>query len=449
MPKISRTNWRLGIASRLIVSGAIALTGVLISSFSGNHALAQITPDNTLPNNSVVPDGCINCDITGGTQVGDNLFHSFEQFSIPTGGSAIFLNNDLSIENILSRVTGGSISNIDGLIQTLGTANFFLINPNGIIFGPNATLDIGGSFAATTADGIQLGDNGLYSASDPGSSSLLTVNPSAFLFNQVATAQITIQSNQAGVDLRVPTGENLWLVGGDVNVDNGILEAFGGRIEIGGLSEPGTVELNTNTGVVTFPDDIARADVTITNESILNVGSQTANAGVIKITGGKISLTSGTQLSSSTFGLGDAGVVGLFADSVVIDNSTIFSTMEPEATGEPGGILIQANSISLQNEAKLLAETRGIADAGLVILQATGSISLDNAEISSNTSGVGRTGNILLQADNSVSVFMRILAINWYRSIRFQGHFRVRSSTGTFTTTLGTCTEYATKAQAH
>lgn len=129
------------LASRFTVGcflGVQFLTPLLLDPVS-----AQIIPDKTLPVNSLVSPGCSICTIEGGTIQGKNLFHSFQEFSLATGSEAFF-KNDSTIENIFTRVTGNAASYINGLIRTSGKANLFLINPNGIFFGKDARLDVGG-----------------------------------------------------------------------------------------------------------------------------------------------------------------------------------------------------------------------------------------------------------------------------------------------------------------
>ncbi len=162
---------------RYLLAGAISLT-CLISS---QRTHAQISSDGTLPTN-VTRSGNI-LEITSGATAGTNLFHSFQEFSVPTGYTAYF-NNALNIQNIISRVTGSSISDIDGLIQANGTANLYLINPNGIIFGPNASLNIGGSFVASTASSIKFADGTEFSAVNSSAPPLLTISvPIGLQFN--------------------------------------------------------------------------------------------------------------------------------------------------------------------------------------------------------------------------------------------------------------------------
>jgi filamentous hemagglutinin family protein len=145
---------------------------------------AQVSPDATLPTGEQSQvTGNPNAQIDGGARRGDNLFHSFSQFSIPTGGSAYF-NNAIDVQNILTRVTGGSSSKLDGVLRANGTANLFLLNPNGIIFGPNASLALGGSFVASTASSIQFADGNEFSAVNPAAAPLLTISvPIGLQFN--------------------------------------------------------------------------------------------------------------------------------------------------------------------------------------------------------------------------------------------------------------------------
>ncbi len=162
------------LTSGLLTQGILLLTILLWS----RCAIAQVTSDNTL--NTTVSQSGNNFTITNGSAANSNLFHSFQQFSVPTGGSVNFdLVNTPNISTIFSRVTGGNISHIDGLIQTINSKNpisLLLINPSGIIFGANAQLNIGGSFIGTTANSIKFVDGVEFSAINSQAPPLLSIN---------------------------------------------------------------------------------------------------------------------------------------------------------------------------------------------------------------------------------------------------------------------------------
>ncbi|MBF2019987.1 MAG: filamentous hemagglutinin N-terminal domain-containing protein [Hydrococcus sp. C42_A2020_068] len=194
--------------------GSLAVSGIL--TFNCDRAIAQIIPDNTLGNESSVvnPIDQQNERIDGGATRGENLFHSFQEFNVGEGKGVYFANPG-GITNILSRVTGGNPSHILGRLGVLGGANLFLLNTNGILFGSNASLDISGSFVATTADGVQLGENGFFSATEPQKSRLLSVSPGVAFFEQAANTPgvIVNRGNLAvGKDLTLSAG-NLDLQG--------------------------------------------------------------------------------------------------------------------------------------------------------------------------------------------------------------------------------------------
>ena len=175
---------------------------------------AQVVLDGTL--GPAGPLAGPNYDIGAelGRQVGGNLFHSFGQFDVGTGESATF-SGPASVSNVIGRVTGGSASNIDGAIRsTIPSADLFLINPAGMVFGPNATLDVQGSFHASTANEIRFPDGGVFSASNPGASVLTTAPPSAFGFLDSNPAALLVDRS----DLAVPAGATLAFVGGDVRI---------------------------------------------------------------------------------------------------------------------------------------------------------------------------------------------------------------------------------------
>ena len=170
--------------------------GLCLIGADANLSQAQISGDGTARTRVTSADRQ-NFSIEGGQRIGSNLFHSFSTFSVPTNGSATFQNRP-AVANILGRVTGPAASSIDGLLRTQSSANLFLINPNGILFGPNARLNIGGSFLASTADRVLFEGGDFFSASE--SAPLLTVRtaPIGLGFGPMA-APIRNQSRVIGV----------------------------------------------------------------------------------------------------------------------------------------------------------------------------------------------------------------------------------------------------------
>jgi filamentous hemagglutinin family protein len=205
----------------------------------------HITPDGTL-DTRVTQTGRVHT-IMGGTLRGSNLFHSFNRFDVGTGDTASFTSMRTGIENILSRVTGGQQSIIDGRLQsTIPGANLFLLNPAGVIFGSNASLDVSGSFHVSTADVLRLTDGKLFNTTPgPQDQLLTTAPPAAFGFLQENPAAIHIQ----GSHLSVLPGETLSAVGGDIEIAGDFSSLFGfptlsapsGQISLVSVASPGDV----------------------------------------------------------------------------------------------------------------------------------------------------------------------------------------------------------------
>ena len=212
---------------RLVLAAVLLYAAGSILSNADAQVNTNITADGTL-GTRVTPAGNV-FNIDGGTIRGGNQFHSFGQFSVGTGNTANFSVAN-TIQNIISRVTGGVRSQIDGTLtstitgtSTISSANLFLLNPAGILFGRNAQLNTGGSFHASTGDYVNLGADGILYA-DPAKPSVLTsAPPSAFGFLTSNPAAIDVQTGvfSSGTftnRLQVPVGKTLSLVGGTVNV---------------------------------------------------------------------------------------------------------------------------------------------------------------------------------------------------------------------------------------
>ncbi len=366
---------------------------------------AQIVPDATMPVNSTVTPQGNTITITGGTSAGGNLFHSFREFSLPTGTTAHF-NNYLDIQNIISRVTGGSISNIDGIIKANGTANLFLINPSGIIFGPNASLNIGGSFLASTANSIFFADGTHFDATNPCRdatcrvSPLLTVSvPVGLQFGQnrgyleVAGAGNNLKSDPETFatlkddrppGLEVVAGKTIALVGGDVTLAGGNLTAKGGRIELGSVGAGSTVTLAPADNGWTLGYSSAQNFQNIQLAAAASLDTSGDSGGTIQITGSQISLSDGSVIMATTAGSKSGGSLTLHAtDSVRLSGvnafgypSSLLTEVTEEATGSGGTLTIDTGRLIMENGAVISSATFGAGSGGSVTVKAKESVEM-------------------------------------------------------------------------
>ncbi len=410
-----------------IVAGA--MLGVITP-----HGKAQVIPDATLPVNSAALDGCTNCVITGGTLSPNNraLFHSFQQFSIPNGGSAIFQVDPglTNLETIITRVTGvgeNFISNIDGVLAA--PVDFFLLNPNGIIFGPDASLNIGGSFIASTADNLLFADDSAFSATASDGSALLTISaPIGLQFGQ-KPADIQVQGG--GYDLtslefspilgaggslnglRVQPGRTLGLVGGDIALEGAILTAPSGRIELGAVgfnhSGPTQVSLAPTAqgwslgygGVQTFQD------IRLSQQAL--VDGSGFGGGAIQIQGQNISSRDGSMILIQNQGLQPSGdIIINAAESLELSGITpdaLISGVQNEtvASGQAGDILIATERLIIRNGAQIGTRTFTNAPSGNIDVEASESLQLFGvspinpnipSSLAATTLGSGNAGDI-------------------------------------------------------
>ncbi|WP_246275659.1 filamentous hemagglutinin N-terminal domain-containing protein [Brasilonema bromeliae] len=403
----------------------------------------QVTSDGTVSTTVITPDGK-NFNINDGTTRGGNLFHSFKEFSIPTGGSASF-NNAANIQNIISRVTGGSISTIDGLIKANGAANLFLLNPAGIIFGPNARLQIGGSFLGSTANSFVF-DNGFeFSATDPQAPPLLTINVPIGLGFRDNPQNITTKSTPTQYPtLEVPEGKTITLVGGNLSLDGPDLLAPGGRVELGGLSTPGTVGLNTD-GSLNFPVGVQLGDVSLTNGAIVDVsagggGSIAVNARNLDISGGS-ALYAGINQGLGSVGSQVGDITLKASGTTTVANSFVFNYVDSEAVGNSGNLTIETQKLRVSDGARIGTLIFGQGNAGNLTIKADelvevlgteklnqtttslqanlesggigkgGDLTIDtkklvvrNAQVGASTFGKGDAGNLTVLATDSVEL---------------------------------------------
>jgi len=426
---------------------------ILVNSLGAN---AEVTLDGSLGRNGALPgpNYLIGADL--GQQRGGNLFHSFQDFNLNRFESATFSGPN-SINNVISRVTGGNPSNIDGLIRSIVPADMYFLNPNGIMFGPNARLDVQGSFHASTTDYLRLKDGGRFDARNP-SDSLLTVAPiTAFGFFTDSPSLIHFQGSQ----LRVPS--EITIVGGNILMEQANLfagggEMNGGNIKIASVASQGEVVLLESDLLVSSFDDLGdislfgRGELEVSNDNILNVGGKQAglilirsknmllaNRGFINANthggnadetdpgagegvniklSGQLKLTETSEIVSKAFGSWQAAPVMIEVERLELrDGSQISSNVW--SSGQGNHLTIKANEILLSG----LSDITITNHAGILTRNASGISSISNtskldavestinietkrlvienqAQINVASIGIGNAGSISLKVEH-------------------------------------------------
>ncbi|AFY45254.1 S-layer family protein [Nostoc sp. PCC 7107] len=348
-----------------------SLIGAIYILALGNSRIqAQVIPDGTL--NTAV-SGSNSYTITGGTVVGNNLFHSFSQFYIPSNGSVAFSSTS-GIQNIFSRVTGGDVSYINGSITTNSGVNLFLLNPAGIIFGANARLNVGGSFIGTTANSIKFADGREFGAVDTSATTLLTMSVPIGL--QMGSNSGAI--NVYGAKLAIPARNTFALVGNNLTFDQSTITATDGKVELGSVAANNLVGLSVNTAGFSLDFNGVTQFQNINFSNAAKVDTSGNQGGAIALQGQKITLSGSSTITSHTLGTGSGqGILVKASESLeligqpALSNTAIAAYSQPTARGRGGDVTIETPLLNVLNGAQINTRAYGIGDSGNITVKST------------------------------------------------------------------------------
>jgi len=405
--------------------GVIFTSSIILSLFCfpqvgfGQNAIA---PDKTLPVNTLVNFNSANKTyaITGGTQIGVNQFHSFQDFSVPTGNKAHFDTLPTTV-NAISRVTGSNISNIDGLIKANGTTNLYLINPNGIVFGKDAKLEVGGTFGASTANSFKFPDGSEFSATNPQAPPLLNVNVPLGLQYGKSNNEATI-SNQgnlaAGQDLVInadkldlqgslKAGRDLALQAQNAiavrdTITNPFLASAGGNLALQGNQGIDILALN-HPQQMQF---VSGGDLTLASDGVISADARFSSGGEFQVRSlaGQLAALTGlyNPIINST---GNVDIAANYNGSSLLIESQGNVRIQGDVTSNGGNITLSTNAgnISTGNLNASFSSTSGNeGNGGAVDLTAnSGSITFASIDTSSRNNE-GNGGAIALTASGDI-----------------------------------------------
>ncbi|MCP4702170.1 MAG: filamentous hemagglutinin N-terminal domain-containing protein [Gammaproteobacteria bacterium] len=402
---------------------------LLILSGVGQAAFSEVILDGTLGSEGALPGPGYHVHAGLGREKGGNLFHSFQTFNLDSGEAVLF-SGPARIENVISRVTGGKSSYLNGaLMCSIPGADLYFLNPAGVMFGSDARInDIQGSLHVSTADYLRLGEEGRFDANNPQASVFTSAPPSAFGFLNDTPAGI---SKELGF-LHVPDGETVSFIGGNLTLQDGratlsedqtantFLGSAGGRVNLVSVASPGEMPINPEEmpegaferfGAITVTDSTPDADYVLRNFANIHVSG--SGGGKVYIQGGKI-LFENSYVYADTLGKGEGrGVVVKAADELVLAKASRI-TAESFDSGDAGNITVTAGRVSMKEGAQLVSTASMQGAAGDISISAKESLKISgrfselvegevlNSAIVSNTDGSGRGGNVTISAPDLI-----------------------------------------------
>jgi len=401
-----------------------ATTALMLSVMlgtSGNLTIAQVVPDSTLGSQgsrvrrgATIRPNVRGILIDGGARRDRNLFHSLRELNVRQGQN-VYFENPSGVENVLTRITGNTPSTIRGTLGVLGNANLFLLNPNGIIFGRGAKLDLTGSFIGTTATSLEFADGSDFSATSPEDVPLLTIEPPAALRFSTASQGIQLEDGA----LRVNQGRTLALVGDGIELQTGSLTAPNGRIELGSIAGRGSVQLNQDPDGFSlgYEDAPKFSDIRVSGAIQTRRNNLVIDPMLIRAPRGNITLqarnfdASLTRVSVTTFDRFDQDATGTLTinatGSVNLGNSSgLFARVaegsQVQNTQEIRGITIDAADLTVNSGSEVTTSTSGRGDGGSLTIRATGVVEVNNGSLRSQVDqgARGNGGNLTIRASH-------------------------------------------------
>jgi filamentous hemagglutinin family protein len=416
------------IAAHQLISGDVWSASSIVRDGSlGTGPTTSLSVSGSISHNAVTYNK-IAIPETYGQRSGTNVFHSFSSFNVGAGDGAVF-SISAPANNVISRVTGGTVSMINGLISldtgsTISAPNFFFINPAGVAFGAGAAVDVPAAFHVSTADYLKFPDGNFY-ADTSRASTFSAMDPVAFGFLGGTLGSISISG---GVNISTQNG-NISLVSGDVSLDYSLVGTQGGDIRVVAL---GRSTASREVGLATAITN-ASGSLTMTNYAAMSaVATGTQSGGNISVSAGNVTLDSGTiwtqsqpgatspignvevgatgnilltnggQIGSATVSTSNAGQVSVSAARVTVDGylSGIFD--EAQASTGNGGVLsvTTTGNLTLRNKGGIDADTYGGGHGGIVNLHVGGDLSLSSGGyIDAVSSDAGNAGGINVAAN--------------------------------------------------